>query len=158
MPLAALSLALVVPGVALGQCPRTTLAEVEDEVMCPVCGTPLALATEAPQAQEQREFIIERVEGCQSKEEIKDALVAQFGESVLASPGGDGLDLLGYLLPAVAILAGAGGVTIVALTWRRRRLAAADTGSAAAATEPDGAEPSEADDARLDEDLRRYDL
>ena len=34
---------------------RTTLGDVEDEVMCPVCGTPLALATEAPQAIQQRD-------------------------------------------------------------------------------------------------------
>ena len=39
------------------QCPKTTLGDVEDEVMCPVCGTPLGLATEAPQAERERALI-----------------------------------------------------------------------------------------------------
>ncbi len=151
-------MALFAPAVAFGQCPQTTLGEVEQEVMCPVCGTPLALATEVPQAQEQREFIIERVEDCQSKEEIKEALVAQFGQSVLATPGGDGFELLGYVLPGLAIVAGAGGVALVAVTWRRRRARLAGAGADLAVTEDDARRPSPAEDARLDEDLRRYDV
>ena len=38
-------------------CPETSLGDLEDEVMCPVCGTSLGLATEAPQAQRERAFI-----------------------------------------------------------------------------------------------------
>ncbi len=98
---------LAAPAAALAQCPQTTLGEVEQEVMCPVCGTPLALATEAPQAERERQFIIERIERCESKDEIKAALVAQFGEAVLATPGDDGFDLAAYLLPALAVLIGA---------------------------------------------------
>ncbi len=59
-----LAIALAAPAAALAQCPQTTLGEVEQEVMCPICGTPLALATEAPQAQRQRAFINERVARC----------------------------------------------------------------------------------------------
>ena len=54
--------------------------------MCPVCGTPLALATEAPQANRERAFIQRQVNACRSKDEIKRTLVAQFGDSVLALP------------------------------------------------------------------------
>ena len=36
-----------------GAAPRTTLPDVEDEVMCVVCGTPLNLA-QAPQADRER--------------------------------------------------------------------------------------------------------
>lgn len=144
----ALIAALAAPAAALAQCPQTTLAEVENEVMCPVCGTPLALATEVPQAQEQRQFIVERVERCESKEEIKAALVAEFGESVLATPGGDGFDLLGYVLPALAVLAGASALGLAAFRWRRGRMAPLATRDHADGT----------DDARLEEDLKRYDL
>ncbi len=88
--LAAAALVLM-PASALAQdCPQTSLADIEDEVMCPICGTPLALATEAPQAQRERAFIERQIADCRSKDEIKDALVAQFGESVLALPGDDG--------------------------------------------------------------------
>ncbi len=44
--LAALALLLAAP--AALACPKTTLADVEVEVMCPVCGTPLGLDTESP--------------------------------------------------------------------------------------------------------------
>ena len=86
--LAIAALALLAPAHAVAQdCPRTTLGDIEDEVMCPICGTPLGLANEAPQAQQQRAFIEEQIADCRSKEEIKQALVAQFGEGVLALPG-----------------------------------------------------------------------
>ena len=58
-------------------CPRTSLPDVEDEVMCLVCGVPLALA-DAPQAQRERVFIARMVRQCRSKEEIESALVAAF--------------------------------------------------------------------------------
>ncbi len=54
--LATLALA---PAALAADCPRTTLGDIEDEVMCPICGTPLGLAQEAPQAQQQRAFIEE---------------------------------------------------------------------------------------------------
>jgi hypothetical protein len=65
---------------------------VENEVMCPVCGTPLNLAEEAPQAERERAFIEREIDRCRSKAQIKRALVAEFGESVLALPGDEGDD------------------------------------------------------------------
>ena len=47
---AALLVALALPGAASGAS-QTTLTDLEDEVMCPICGTLLELA-EAPQADE----------------------------------------------------------------------------------------------------------
>jgi formate dehydrogenase maturation protein FdhE len=41
---------LVVATAAWASCPKATLADIEDEVMCPVCGVPLGLA-EAPLAE-----------------------------------------------------------------------------------------------------------
>ncbi len=65
--------------------PRTDLADLEDEVMCPICGTALGLS-EAPQADRQREFIRELIAEGRTKDEVKDALVAEYGEEVLAVP------------------------------------------------------------------------
>ena len=91
--------------------------------MCPICGTPLGLASEAPQAQQQRAFIEEQIADCRSKEEIKRALVAQFGEGVLALPGDEsGEDDLGdvlvYAIPALAILIALGGIGFAVARWR----------------------------------------
>ncbi|HZO04857.1 MAG TPA: cytochrome c-type biogenesis protein CcmH, partial [Solirubrobacterales bacterium] len=68
---------------------QTSLSEIEGEVMCPVCGTLLELA-ESPQALRQKVFIKRLVAEGESKEQIKDALVAEYGEEVLALPEGDG--------------------------------------------------------------------
>jgi len=153
--LALAALALSVPAVATAaECPKTTLSEVENEVMCPVCGTPLGLATEAPQAEREREFIRRQVEDCRSKDEIKAALVDEFGENVLALPGTDGFDLAAYLVPGLAVLLGGATVAVTAIGWRRSR-ARAVTGPGT----PDGPPaPGAAQTERLQSDLDRYDL
>jgi cytochrome c-type biogenesis protein CcmH/NrfF len=143
---------LALPGVALARdCPRTTLGDIEDEVMCPICGTPLGLASDAPQADRERAYIERLISRCRSKDQIKRALVAQFGESVLALPGDagsdDGLgDTLVYVIPALGILLAAGGIALAATRWRRRR-SGRSRGSGTAL-----------DSGRLDADMERYDL
>jgi cytochrome c-type biogenesis protein CcmH len=145
----AAALAAGAPAAALAQsCPKTTLADIENEVMCPICGTPLALATEAPQAQRQRAYIERQIADCRSKDQIKQALVAQFGDSVLALPGDgddDGLgDVLVYVIPALGILIGLGAIALAVVRWRGRTPAA-----------PAGAAP---ESGRLEQDMQRYDL
>jgi cytochrome c-type biogenesis protein CcmH/NrfF len=135
-------------------CPKTTLADVEDEVMCLVCGVPLGLATEAPQANRERAFIQREAEACKSKQQIKDELVAQFGERVLALPPDKGFNLVAYLVPAAVVLGGIAAVTTIAL-HRRRRTTASVAGNGAAGVTP--ALRGE-DAARLEADLDRYDL
>jgi cytochrome c-type biogenesis protein CcmH len=146
LPAALASLALL-PSVAAAKCPQTTLADVEDEVMCPVCGVPLELATEAPQAQRERAFIQRLIRRCRSKGQIKRALVAQFGERVLAKPEDKGFDLVAYLVPALGVLLAMAGIAMAAVRWRRRPRSA-EPGPGA----PGG--PSE----RLESDMERYDL
>jgi cytochrome c-type biogenesis protein CcmH/NrfF len=142
--------ALLAPAAALAQdCPQTTLGDVEDEVMCPVCGTPLGLASEAPQAIQEREYIERLIADCRSKDEIKRALVAQFGEGVLALPGDEGddggiEDVLVYVIPALALLGAAAGIGVAVSHWRRR---AGPTGGGTAV-----------DGGRVDKDMERYDL
>jgi len=110
-----------VPSAALAAgCPRVTVADLEDEVMCPVCGTSLGLAREAPQAQRERAFIERLAASCRSKEEIKAQLVAQFGASVLALPDDRGFGASAYVVPVAGALAGAGLAILVLLGWRRR--------------------------------------
>ena len=142
--------ALFAPAALAQNCPQTTLADVEDEVMCPVCGTPLGLATEAPQAQRQRAYIERQIADCRSKDEIKQALAAQFGESVLALPGDGDDDSLGdvlvYAIPALAIVLGLGGIALAVLRWRGR-----------GPRRPAPAGPG-VDSGRLDSDMERYEL
>jgi cytochrome c-type biogenesis protein CcmH/NrfF len=140
---------LIAPAASFAACPKTSLADVEDEVMCPVCGVPLGLATEAPQAQRERAFIQREAEACKSKQQIKNELVAQFGDRVLALPPDKGFNVAAYLVPALIVLGGIGAITTVAI--RRRRSAGAATPAGTPALAGDDA-------ARLEADLERYDL
>src|SRR5436305_3590276 len=139
---------------AAATCPKTSLADIEEEVMCPVCGVPLELATEAPQANRERAFIQRQVQACQSKQQIKNELVAQFGDRVLALPPSKGFDLVAYLAPAAAVLAGVAAVVTVA---RRRRRGGAPAAATNGATPGTNALAGE-DAARLEADIQSYDL
>jgi cytochrome c-type biogenesis protein CcmH/NrfF len=136
---------------AAKDCPQTTLGDIEDEVMCPVCGTPLGLASESPQAQRERAYIERLIARCKSKDEVKRALVAEFGDRVLALPGDEGDrsvgDVLVYVIPALGILLAAAGIAFAVVRWRRPRRQGA--GGNALAT---------AEGARLEDDMERYDL
>jgi cytochrome c-type biogenesis protein CcmH len=148
LALAAAVLLTAAPASALAApCPKTSLADVENEVMCLVCGVPLALA-DAPQAQRERVFITRMVRQCRSKNEIKAALVGQYGPRVLALPRPSGFRLAAYLVPALGAAAAAAGLVLAAARRRRR---AAPRGALAHGPPLD---PLQA--ARIDAELERY--
>jgi cytochrome c-type biogenesis protein CcmH len=129
--------------------PRTSLPDIEDEVMCPICGTLLELS-ESPQADRERVFIRKLIAEGRSKQQIKDALVAEYGRQVLATPQGSGFDLTAYLVPIAAFLLAVGALVIGVRRWRRsgRR----------GQPGPEAAAPRGEDAERLESDLARYDL
>jgi cytochrome c-type biogenesis protein CcmH len=118
------ALLLLAPGTSAlaATCPRTSLPDIEDEVMCLVCGVPLALA-DAPQAQRERVFITRMVRQCRSKNEIESALVAQYGPRVLALPKASGFRLAAYLVPALVAAFAVAGLGLAAAHRRRQRRA-----------------------------------
>jgi cytochrome c-type biogenesis protein CcmH len=150
--LAATALALGVGGPAAAQQPQTdaSLPDIEDEVMCPICGTALNLS-ESPQAERERVFIRRMINEGASKEEIKDALVVEYGSEVLAIPGTSGFDLAAWVVPGVAILLAGGGLWVGIRRWR----AGGDGGEG---QPPGPASTDPADEERLDADLGRYQL
>ena len=128
---------------AAADCTKTSVADLEDEVMCPVCGTSLGLAREAPQARRERAYIARLVRSCRSKDEIKVALVDEFGDGVLALPSRDGFNLSAYVAPLLALLLAAAAIVVALARWRR----------AGARGSPRVLDPT--DVMRLDEELRR---
>jgi cytochrome c-type biogenesis protein CcmH len=148
--------ALAVPTAAATAAePRASLPDIEDEVMCIVCGVSLELATEAPQAIQEREFIRGLIAQGLTKDEIKDRLVDEFGSEVLAVPGNSGFDLAAWLVPGIAIVFAGGAIFVALRRWRRAGTTPDGGGSAG----PEAAEPEAvADRERLDADLARYDL
>jgi cytochrome c-type biogenesis protein CcmH len=131
--------------------PQTSLSEISSEVMCPVCGTLLELA-ESPQAQREKAFVSRLVAAGRSKDEIKDALVDEYGTEVLALPQGSGFDLSAYVVPVIAFVLAAIALALGVLRWRR----AGDPPEGGEKRSPEG--PSAEDSERLDADLARYDL
>ena len=97
---------------------QANLPDVEDEVMCPVCGTALNLSV-SPQADRERAFIRHEIAQGKTKDEIKDDLVAQYGTAVLAEPPKSGFDLTAWLVPGVAILIAAIAIAFGLRRWRR---------------------------------------
>jgi cytochrome c-type biogenesis protein CcmH/NrfF len=140
------------PAALAAAVPRTTLGDVEDEVMCPSCHEPLALA-QSPQAIAERDFIRMLIAQGQTKAQIKRALVSQYGPAVLAQPPADGFNLTVYVLPPVLLAAGIAVLVITLPRWRRRT-AAARTATAGGSTSAPVL--SSEDTRRLDEDLARF--
>ena len=130
--------------------PRASLGDIEQQVMCPVCGVPLSIAS-SPQAERERAFIRGLIDRGEDTAQIKRELVAQFGPSVLALPSQHGFNLAAYLVPLGVVALLVLGVAFTLPRWRRR--------GRSPALEPGGPAPSPtaAEASRLDEDLARFD-
>jgi cytochrome c-type biogenesis protein CcmH/NrfF len=112
-----LALAALSPSASAGA-PQASLPDIEDEVMCVQCKTPLNLSTAAV-AEREREFIRSEIARGKSKEQIKAGLVDRFGPAVLAMPEDKGFGLTAYLVPVLAGLLALAAVLLWMRRWRR---------------------------------------
>jgi len=144
-----LSALATAPAAAAPQ-PQTTLPAMEQQVMCVVCRTPLAVAN-GPQAEAERRQIRALIAQGRSEQQIKDALVAQYGERVLALPRDDGFNLAVYLVPVLAVVLALALLALALPRWRREARARAAAPAAAAPA------PSAEDLRRLDDELAQRD-
>ena len=136
--------ALVAAGTVAAAGPPNA-ADLEAELVCPVCETTLDQSN-APIAQRMKAFIRVRIAAGDSEQEIKDALVDEFGPAVLATPPRSGFGLLAWLLPLGALVVGAIAVGLLIRSWSRRRAS------------PDDAQPLDPQLERLvDDELARFD-
>jgi cytochrome c-type biogenesis protein CcmH len=135
---------LLVLGLTGAAEPQATLPDIEDEVMCVECNTALNISS-SPVADQERAFIRARIAEGMTKEEIKAALVEEYGPDVLAEPGDEGFDLAAWLVPGALVALAAGGIVLLARRWRHAPAAAA------------GPELDPADARRLDAELRAFD-
>ena len=147
---AAATLAPATAVAAADTTPKASLTDIENDVMCVSCREPLAVA-QSPQAIAERNYIRTLIAHGQTKAQIEQALVGQYGPAVLGKPPAHGFNLTVYILPPAILIIGIGTLFLLLPKWRRRSRANAAAHSAIA-------EPSiaSADAARLDEELRRY--
>ena len=113
------AVALAAPAAAFAGEDRPTLRDLEDEVMCPVCEGQTLDQSRSPNAELVRAFIRRRIAAGRTEGEIKDELVAEFGEGILAAPPARGFGLLAWVLPLAA--AGGGAIVLGVLAWRWSR-------------------------------------
>jgi cytochrome c-type biogenesis protein CcmH len=134
------------PGAAAAAGPPSA-AEIEGQLVCVTCKTTLD-ESDSPIARRMKAYIRTRLAQGATGQQIKDELVAQFGEGVLASPPTHGFDLLAWVLPIGGIGLGAVGLGALAWAWSRKR----DPAAAVAESAPLDPEL----DRRLDEELARF--
>ena len=104
---------------AAAQAPRASLPDIEDEVMCVECGTVLSVSS-SPVALQERAFIREQIAAGKDKQQIKAALVEEYGEGVLAEPGREGFNATLWIVPIVLVILAALGIGIAIKRWRGR--------------------------------------
>jgi cytochrome c-type biogenesis protein CcmH len=141
----AVACALLLPSGAVAADPPKA-ADLEAELVCPVCETTLDQSN-APVAERMKAFIRVRIAAGNTEDEIKDALVAEFGPGVIATPPKSGFGLLAWLLPLVALVVGAVVVGLLVREWSRRRVSG----------EPEPDAPLDPElSRRVDEELARF--
>ncbi|MBK5233948.1 MAG: cytochrome c-type biogenesis protein CcmH [Thermoleophilia bacterium] len=136
-------------GIASAVESQASLPQLEDEVMCPICGTLLGLSR-APAAERERVYIRKLIKQGKTDDEIKGALVAEYGPQVLALPDDEGINVYAYLVPVLGFILAALAVLYSVIRWRRNKK-----------QEPPSGQPPptpQGDDELLDRDMAKYDL
>ncbi|MGO9495832.1 MAG: cytochrome c-type biogenesis protein CcmH [Solirubrobacteraceae bacterium] len=129
--------------------PRASLTDIESDVMCTSCREPLEVA-QSPQADSERAYIRGLIAQGETKSQILNNLVAQYGTAVLGKPPAHGFNLTVYIVPPAILVLGATMLAITLPRWRRRTRAAARAPAAPAET----LDP--ADTERLDQELSQF--
>lgn len=123
--------------------------ELETRLIAPCCFSQQVSLHQSEAAAEVRRDIRRRLSAGQSREQILDAYVAQYGKRILVEPPAEGLDTILYVLPPIGLILTA-ALTIVLV----RRFAA--RGQAAVPAAPVGT-VDQAYSAVLDDELRDLD-
>ncbi len=145
----ALAAAALVLGVSTAAAATPSYSSALSQFMCTSCHEPLELVN-SPQAISEKQWMRHLLAEGLDMAQLKRAMVAQYGQEVLARPPASGFNLTVYVLPPAVFL---GGLALLAFTlpkWRERS-------RRAAATRLPGAAPLENDDAkRLDDELENF--
>jgi len=123
-------------------------ADLESQLMCPVCHT-LLNNSQSAEANRIREVIHQKHQQGWSEARTRDYLVAQYGEEVLAAPPKHGFYLLAWLVPAAVLLGGVALALVLARVWSGGR------GGGDGPSPPPT--PDAEMDARIDAELARED-
>lgn len=125
--------------------PDARVMHIAGEVRCPVCEGQSAAQSQAAASVQIRDQIGQELAAGESEQQILAGLERAYGPSILEKPQGTGVALVVWVLPVLAVLAGAGGLAFAFRRWRAR-------------LEGQSAGPSEADRRLVDDALRSREL
>lgn len=118
---------------ASGQAPALALADstleaavrrIASELRCPVCQGLSLQDSPTELAQEMKAVIREQLAAGRSAEEVRAYFVSKYGEWILLEPEPRGFNLLVYVLPALALVAGVAVVVASVRRWSRAAVGA----------------------------------
>jgi len=122
------------------QANAATLTDLSKQFICQ-CGCTMVLDScthvECHSREEMTTLIKEELAQGKSEEQIIQLFVTRYGEQVLASPPKKGFNLVAWILPFAAILAGAGVIYVVIRRWVSRGKLAETDATVEAAEETD---------------------
>jgi cytochrome c-type biogenesis protein CcmH len=144
--LAAAALVLAAPATACTK--HASQSSLETKLVCPACHTTLD-ESDSDVAREMKSEVASRVAACQTEQQILDAMVAEFGPTVLSTPRTHGFDLLAWILPLGGAIIGAAALAVGARRWSR--------GRGEPATDAVQASLAPEDERRVDDALARFD-
>ncbi|MFC2020650.1 cytochrome c-type biogenesis protein CcmH [Chloroflexota bacterium] len=103
-----------------------SVSDVSDQLVCQCsCGMILTNCShlECGSREAMTAFIVQELDRGQTSPQIVQTFVLQYGEQVLSSPPKRGFNLVAWVLPFAALLAGAGIIYIALKKWLRRGMA-----------------------------------
>ncbi|TDJ49033.1 MAG: cytochrome c-type biogenesis protein CcmH [Gemmatimonadetes bacterium] len=112
-------------------------AEIADQLRCPVCSGQSVLESNSSIAQEMQAVIRERLGQGENEEQILSYFVGSYGDWIILKPRPIGLNLLVYLLPAGALIFGAGWLMVMFRKWSGAATTASDANLGAGLNDDD---------------------
>lgn len=97
-----------------------SVPNLENQLMCPVCHDLLSQSQSAV-ADSIRQFIQQKHDQGWSQQRVVNALVAQYGQAILAAPPKHGFGLVAWIVPGLVLLIGIAVAAALALAWSRSR-------------------------------------
>lgn len=92
---------------------------LESEFKCPVCRSQSIRQSRSFMAEDMKRRIRELIAQGRSDDEVREYFIARYGEWILLTPPKRGFSLVAYVLPFLAVLAGAAMLVFAARRWRR---------------------------------------
>ncbi|PRY20180.1 cytochrome c-type biogenesis protein CcmH [Pseudosporangium ferrugineum] len=121
LAVAAVLLAAAGTAVWRSAAPRPETAHgIAEGLLCPACQGESVAQSQSPMAAAMRDTIDQQLAAGRTPDQVRQFFVDRYGEGVLAEPGYDGIGILLWLVPLLAVAA----VVLIVLRQRRRRPAA----------------------------------